>query len=40
MKRAYYSSSVNEFIGKDIFTIFGEITCNDQFEANDLQKNT
>ncbi|MDU4622645.1 MAG: DNA/RNA helicase domain-containing protein, partial [Clostridioides difficile] len=40
MKRAYYSSSVNEFIVKDIFTIFGEITCNDQFAADDLQKNT
>lgn len=29
MKRVYYLSSVNEFIVKDIFIIFGEIMCND-----------
>ncbi|MDD4689748.1 MAG: DUF2075 domain-containing protein [Eubacteriales bacterium] len=40
MKRAYYSSSVQDFINKDCFTIFGEITSNDQFAADDLQKNT
>lgn len=40
MKRAYYSSSVFDFINKDEFTIFGEITSNDQFAADDLQKNT
>ncbi len=40
MKRAYYSSGVSEFIGKNNFTIFGEITSNDQFAADDLQKNT
>ncbi|MCD8036016.1 MAG: hypothetical protein LUE88_01335, partial [Clostridiales bacterium] len=40
MKRAYYSSGVDEFINKDEFTIFGEITSNDQFAADDLQKNT
>ncbi len=40
MKRAYYSSCVNEFLNKDIFSIFGEITSNDQFAADDLQKNT
>lgn len=40
MKRAYYSSSVSEFIGKNNFAIFGEITSNDQFAADDLQKNT
>lgn len=40
MKRAYYSSSVFDFINKDDFTIFGEITSNDQFAADDLQKNT
>ena len=40
MKRSYYSSSVNDFIGKDDYAIFGEITSNDQFSANDLQKNT
>lgn len=40
MKRAYYSSNVLAFINKDDFTIFGEITSNDQFAADDLQKNT
>ncbi|MEG1567680.1 MAG: hypothetical protein RR347_08350, partial [Anaerovoracaceae bacterium] len=40
MKRAYYSSSISDFIIKDNFTIFGEITSNDQFAADDLQKNT
>lgn len=40
MKRAYYSSSVQNFINKDDYTIFGEITSNDQFAADDLQKNT
>ncbi|WP_242946870.1 hypothetical protein [Clostridium haemolyticum] len=38
MKRAYYSSSVSEFIEKNNFAIFGEITSNDQFAADDLQK--
>lgn len=40
MKRAYYSSSVKEFLEKDTYEIFGEITSNDQFAADDLQKNT
>lgn len=40
MQRAYYSSSVSEFLEKNDFTIFGEITSNDQFAAEDLQKNT
>lgn len=40
MSRAYYSSSVKDFLIKDQFTIFGEITSNDQFGADDLQKNT
>lgn len=40
MKRAYYSSSVNEFMHKSEYEIFGEITSNDQFSAEDLQKNT
>jgi hypothetical protein len=40
VQRAYYSSSVNQFLSKDIFSIFGEITSNDQFAADDLQKNT
>lgn len=40
MKRAYYSSGVCDFLNKDEYTIFGEITSNDQFAADDLQKNT
>jgi len=40
LKRAYYSSNVNEFLQKSDFAIFGEITSNDQFAAEDLQKNT
>ena len=40
MIRAYYSSSVNDFLAKDDYAIFGEITSNDQFSAEDLQKNT
>ena len=40
MSRAYYSSSVKDFLIKDDYTIFGEITSNDQFGADDLQKNT
>ena len=40
MKRSYYSSFVDNFISKDDYAIFGEITSNDQFPANDLQKNT
>lgn len=40
MKRAYYSSELIHFITKDENTIFGEITSNDQFASDDLQKNT
>ena len=40
LKRAYYSSNINEFIRKSEYEIFGEITSNDQFSAEDLQKNT
>lgn len=40
MKRAYYTSNVGEFIDKNELEIFGEITSNDQFSADDLQKNT
>lgn len=40
MKRAYYYDSVKSFISKDSLKIFGEITSNDQFAADDLQKNT
>ena len=37
--RAYYSSSINDFMNKNRNEIFGEITSNDQFAASDLQKN-
>lgn len=40
MKRAYYSSSILDFKNKDEISIFGEITSNDQFASDDLQKNT
>lgn len=40
MKRAYYSSSVLDFLNKNEYAIFGKITSNDQFAADDLQKNT
>lgn len=40
MKRAYYSSGVKEFLSKNITSVFGEITSNDQFASDDLQKNT
>ena len=40
MNRAYYSSSINNFLDKNEYKIFGEITVNDQFSAEDLQKNT
>jgi DUF2075 family protein len=40
MKRAYYSSGIKDFLLKDDYAIFGEITSNDQFAAEDLQKNT
>jgi hypothetical protein len=40
LKRAYYSNSIKEFLKQDETTIFGEIVSNDQFSAQDLQKNT
>lgn len=40
MKRAYYSNSIKEFLKQDETTIFGEIVSNDQFSAQDSQKNT
>lgn len=39
MQRAYYIDSVKNFLSKDSSAIFGEITGNDQFSADDLQKN-
>lgn len=40
MNRAYYSSSLSDFLAKDDSYIFGEITGNNQFATDDLQKNT
>ncbi len=40
VKRAYYSNTIREFLSQNDFSIFGEITSNDQFAADDLQKNT
>lgn len=39
MNRAYYSDSLKEFLKQDKKIIFGEIVSNDQFSAQDLQKN-
>ena len=40
MKRYYYQDKVIDFLKKDFYTIFGELTSADQFAADDLQKNT
>ena len=40
VKRSYYSNDIQSFINQDNYSIFGEITTNDQFSAEDLQKNT
>lgn len=40
VKRSYYSNDVQSFLNQDNYSIFGEITTNDQFSAEDLQKNT
>lgn len=40
MKRAYYSDSIQAFLSKNKYEIFGEIISNDQFASDDLQKNT
>jgi hypothetical protein len=40
VKRAYYSEKVYNFLKQDKLRVFGEITSNDQFAADDLQKNT
>ena len=39
-QRYYYADPVSTFINKNTNEIFGEITSNDQFAADDLQKNT
>ena len=40
MNRYYYADSISDFLRKDRFAIFGELTANDQFAAEELQKNT
>lgn len=40
VKRSYYSNDIQSFLNQDNYSIFGEITMNDQFSAEDLQKNT
>lgn len=40
MKRAYYSDELITFLNKNPLQIFGELCSNDQFGAEDLQKNT
>lgn len=40
VKRSYYSNDIQSFLNQDNYSIFGEITTNDQFSAEDFQKNT
>lgn len=40
VKRLYYSNDIQSFLNQDNYSIFGEITTNYQFSAEDLQKNT
>lgn len=40
MQRAYYSDTLTNFLKKSKLEIFGELCSNDQFSAEDLQKNT
>lgn len=40
VKRSYYSNDIQSFLNQENYSIFGEITTNDQFSAEDLQKNT
>lgn len=40
VKRSYYSNDIQSFLNQDNYSIFGEITTNDQFSAENLQKNT
>ena len=40
MNRAYYSSSLSDFLAKDDSSIYGDIAGNDQFATDDLQKNS
>lgn len=38
--RYYYADTISCFLQKNHYEIFGELTSNDQFAADDLQKNT
>lgn len=40
IQRAYYSDTLTNFLIKSKLEIFGELCSNDQFSAEDLQKNT
>lgn len=40
IQRAYYSDTLTDFLAKSKLEIFGELCSNDQFSAEDLQKNT
>ena len=40
MNRAYYASTLADFLKRDRYAIFGLIAANDQFASDDLQKNT
>ena len=39
MKRAYYSSSIENFIREETNSVLGKLLINDEFETTDLQKN-
>lgn len=40
MKRAYYSSTITEFLVADEDFLLGQLLINDEFETSDLQKNS
>ena len=40
MKRAYYVASIKDFIFQNDNYILGELAKNNQFDLNDLQRNT
>ena len=40
MKRYYYAGNVCDFLLEDFYSVFGKLTSEDAFEADDLQKNT
>ncbi len=40
MSRYYYADAISHFLQEDRYSIFGKLTANDPFAAEDLQKNT